>query len=65
MKRTLFYLDRDSYVCYLLEKIKEIDEKRSIEHHLLVEGANRKSIETVKSRRWISYQYLRIKPSKR
>lgn len=47
MKRTLFYLDRDSYVCYLLEKIKEIDEKRSIEHHLLVEGANRKSIETV------------------
>ncbi|WP_228011874.1 hypothetical protein [Enterococcus hirae] len=47
MKRTLFYLDRDSYVCYLLEKIKEIDEKRSIEHHLLVEGANRKSIDTV------------------
>ncbi|WP_242690542.1 hypothetical protein [Enterococcus hirae] len=47
MKRTLFYLDRDSYVYYLLEKIKEIDEKRSIEHHLLVEGANRKSIETV------------------
>ena len=47
MKRTLFYLDRDSYVYYLLEKIKEIDEKRSIEHHLLVEGANRKSIDTV------------------
>lgn len=47
MKRTLFYLDRDSYVYYLLEKIKEIDEKRSIEHLLLVEGANRKSIETV------------------